>query len=164
MVVRNQDGSVIRSTLQWPVASTPMSLPPLPADLQVWNEATQEYFKVDFANTKAVFFVRTHAGHSTWHDHMRFFSDAVPVRNLWVRVRLTDGEVLEGRTVNDMNLLTDPGFWLWPTDAFSNNLLVYIPKSAVSEFHIMGLETARLEKSIEHHDASVEQDDVLIEV
>jgi hypothetical protein len=131
-------------------------------NLQVWDETTQESCIVDLANIKAVFFVRTHAGNPAWHDHMRFFSSAGLARNLWVRIRMTDDEVLEGRTANDINLLTDPGFWLWPTDAFSNNLLVYVPKSSAAEFHIMGLETAYLEKSVHERDRSVEEDEVLV--
>lgn len=147
VIVRHQDGTLIRTTLQWPVAPMPVSLPSLPSDLQVCEEQTQELHSVDFTRTKAVFFVRSHEGNPTRHDHIRFFSNAGLARNLWVRVRMKDGEVMEGRTANDGSLLNEPGFWLWPTDIFSNNLLIYIPKTAVSEFHIMDIETATREQS-----------------
>jgi hypothetical protein len=149
--------------MQWPVAPEPVSLPALPDDLQVWDEARQEYCPVDLATTKAVFFVRSHTGSRAWHDHMGFFSKAAPVRNLWIRVHMNDGEVLEGRTVNDVTLLKEPGFWLWPTDTFSNNLLVYVPKTAVVEFHIMGveIETPRAERSTSETSLGVEEEDVV---
>jgi hypothetical protein len=147
VVVRNQDGSIIRTTLQWPVAPMPVSLPSLPADLEVCEDETQECRSVDLSRAKAVFFVRSHAGNSAQHDHIRFFSNTGLVRNLWVRVRMKDGEVMEGRTANDGSLLNEPGFWLWPTDIFSNNLLIYVPKTAVAEFHIMDIETTAREES-----------------
>ena len=127
----------------------PVSLPSLPSDLQVIEDETQECHSVDLARAKAVFFVRSHTGNSARHDHIRFFSKPGLVRNLWVRVRMKDGEIMEGRTANDGSLLNEPGFWLWPTDIFSNNLLIYIPKTAVSEFHIMDIDVTGRERALD---------------
>jgi hypothetical protein len=147
IVVRGKDGGVLRARLETVAPKQPAPLPPLPSVLEVWNQSTQQYSSVDLADTKAVFFVRSYEGSNVWHDQVNFFSGHGLVSNLWVTVRMTDGEVLEGRIANDINLLKATGFWLWPTDAFSNNLLVFVPKGSVSEFHIMGLEVARAEKS-----------------
>lgn len=148
IVVRSKDGGIIRAALRWPITTDqPSALPPLPETLEVWNESAQRYCSVELGRTKAVFFVRTYAGNSMWHEHVRFFGDGGLASNLWVRIRMTDGEVLEGRTANGIDLLSQPGFWLWPTDAFGNNLLVYIPKSSVSDFHVMALDAAQLKRA-----------------
>ena len=51
--------------------------------------------------------------------------------------------VVEGRTENDARLLFDSGIWLRPFDSTGNNILVYVPKSSVVEFHVMGVAVHR---------------------
>jgi len=86
---------------------------------------------------KAVFFVKRHEGAHD-HEEVKFFSD-VAATDLWIRVKFADGEVLEGQAQNDMRLLVDPGIWLRPFDSTGNNVLVYVPKCSVAEFHVMGV-------------------------
>lgn len=149
IVVRRNDGRIIRAALNGTAApADPVSIPPLPLDMRLWDELTQEYCSVNSDEVKAVFFVRTHEGNPTWHDRVSFFSGDQLASNLWVCVRMADGEVLEGRIVNDLRLLNNPGFWLWPADAFSNNLLIYIPKTAVLEFHVIALQSAQQDASL----------------
>src|SRR5271165_4185380 len=63
-----------------------------------------------------------------------------------IRIRFPDGEVLEGRTENDARLPFDAGIWLRPFDSTGNNVLVYVPKSSVVEFHVMGVAIHRAEQ------------------
>jgi len=79
------------------------------------------------------------------HDEVKFFSD-MAATDLWIRIRFADGEVLEGQTHNDTRLLLDPGIWLRPFDSTGNNILVYVPKSSVVEFHVMGVAIHRAEQ------------------
>lgn len=147
VVVHINDGTLIKGTLQWPIATEhPVPLPSLPSVFHVHNEITGANCEVYLTEAKAVFFVRTHEGNAR-HDEVRFFRSSL-VLDLWIQVRMPDGEVLEGRTENSVRLLTEPGFWLWPTDRVANNLLVYVPKSSVVEFHVMGCGTARHQRTV----------------
>jgi hypothetical protein len=47
--------------------------------------------------------------------------------------------MLEGVTENSLELLTDPGFFFWPGDVHSNNRLIYVLKSALIGFSILGV-------------------------
>lgn len=96
---------------------------------------------VDLADVKAVFFVRTREGNGDYSE-VKFFADET-VSELWVRVQLVDGESLEGRVDNSRSLLFEPGFWLRPTDCLANNMIVYVPKSSVADFHVMGFAATR---------------------
>ncbi|MES2223056.1 MAG: hypothetical protein V4587_19055 [Acidobacteriota bacterium] len=54
-------------------------------------------------DAKAVFFVNTFTGSPTQQD-VRFF-DAVSIQPfLWVRLAFEDGEIMEGRVTNDLDL------------------------------------------------------------
>ena len=84
-----------------------------------------------------MFFVKQHEGNED-HEEVRFFSE-IAATDVLIRVRFSDGEVIEGQAKNDRRLLVDAGVWLKPLDTTSNNILIYVPKSAVAEFHVMGV-------------------------
>lgn len=138
VVVHKSDRSITKGTLTWPVLSEhPAALPPLPAVVGIQDETTGATSLVELTKIKALLFVRDHTGNAGY-DEVKFFVRS-EVSNLWVKVRMIDGEVFEGRTENNVALLTDSGFWLWPTDIFTNNRLIYVPKSSIVEFHVMGM-------------------------
>lgn len=142
VVVRMLDGQVIKGVLQW--CSEPghaTSLPHLPDVLHIRHESGPSS-TVRVANSKAVFFVRTHEGEPEY-EVVKFSSGHIP-SDLWVQVRLIDGEVLEGSIVNNLDLITGPGFWLWPSDKLWNSSCVYVPKTAAVEFHVLGVATSSL--------------------
>ena len=142
------DGSLVKGTLQWPIATEhPVPLPSLPPAVQIQNGNTGESRAVDLAAAKAVFFVRTHEGNSG-HDEVRFFRSSL-VLDLWIQARMPDGEILGRPDREQHSFAEEPGFWLWPTDRVANNLLVYVPKSSVVEFHVMGCGTARQQRAAE---------------
>lgn len=87
---------------------------------------------------KAVFFVRDFKGDSDYRE-VKFFKKQDESKWLWVRITFFDEEVIEGRVQNDKELLFSNGFYLWPSDEETNNELVYIVKSAIRDFVILGL-------------------------
>ncbi|MFB3903585.1 MAG: hypothetical protein ACE15E_09035 [Acidobacteriota bacterium] len=91
---------------------------------------------VPLSRLKAVFFVRDFKGDPEYQA-VQFLNKAPASEKLWVRVRFEDGEVIEGRVNNGLDLLTRPGFYLWPSDSESNNVSIFIPKSAVVAFSIL---------------------------
>jgi hypothetical protein len=142
VVVRTLLGTTTKGVLRWRAPSEQYSpIPSLPDVLSVRDESTGEISAVPMANIKAVFFVRTHAG-NTHYEEVKFFPKRVPV-DLWVEVRLADGEALEGWTDNNVRLLSEPGFWLWSIDVAANNVLAYVPKTSVVEFHVRGFTSNR---------------------
>jgi len=142
VVVRTIPGMTIKGILQWRAPAGQCSpIPPLPDVLSVRDETTGSLSTVEMTDTKAVFFVRTHAG-NTHYEEVKFFPKRVPV-DLWVEVRMADGEALEGWTDNNARLLLEPGFWLWSIDVIANTVLAYVPKTSVVEFHVRGLTSNR---------------------
>lgn len=87
---------------------------------------------------KAVFFVRDFKGDSDYRE-VKFFKKQDESKWLWVRITFFDEELIEGRVQNDKELLFSNGFYLWPSDEETNNELVYIVKSAVKDFIVLGI-------------------------
>lgn len=87
---------------------------------------------------KAVFYVNSFEGDSR-HSDLNFYSRAPIVHGIWVRVQFLDGEVMEGIVYNSIRYLVDPGFFLMPTDPDSNNKLVYIRKSWLADYRVLGM-------------------------
>ncbi len=138
VVVHKGDGALVKGLLEWDVGTEDVvPLSSLPQILHVRGETSGERFLIETTGTKAVFFVKEHEG-TLDHDEVKFFTD-VAATDLWIRIRFADGEVLEGQTQNDTRLLLDSGVWLRPFDSTGNNILVYVPKSSVVEFHVMGV-------------------------
>jgi len=147
VVVHATDGTLMKGTLQWPVAiDHPVPLPQLPPVFQLQDGTSGTSCSVDLANTKAVFFVKTHAGNAR-HEEVRFFRSGV-VLDLWVQVEMAGGEIMEGRTENSACLLRGSGLWLWPSDRHANNIVVYVPKDSVVEFHVMGCGSPRARREV----------------
>ena len=90
------------------------------------------------ADAKAVFFVKTFHGRNDRED-LRFHDHLPPAQSLWVRLTFADGEVLEGMIENGPSYVLDPGFLLTPTDPTANNWLVYVPKTRIRRFEVLGL-------------------------
>lgn len=87
---------------------------------------------------KAIFFVKDFGGDPDYRV-VRFFGKGEPNQWLWAHVVFEDGEVMEGRVRNSRALFDSPGFYLWPSDEGTNNDVVFVIKSAVADFRIMGL-------------------------
>ena len=60
-------------------------------------------------------------------------------QGLWVRVRLTDNDVIEGLAQNDASLLEGEGLFLIPPDTRSNTQRIFVPRHAVVEFDVLAV-------------------------
>ena len=98
------------------------------------NEA--EDVKLD--NVKAVFFVRDFTGTEQRRD-LRFHDHLPATQCLWVRVRFDDGETIEGLINNSQDFVLGAGFLMAPADTLGNNWLIYVLKSKVMGFEVLGL-------------------------
>jgi hypothetical protein len=87
---------------------------------------------------KAVFFVSDLNGEPD-HNNLRFHALEPIISGIWVQVQFRDGEVIEGIVENSIRFLTEPGFFLRPTDPGGNNKLVYVMKNWLTDHHVLGL-------------------------
>jgi hypothetical protein len=99
------------------------------------DETIQE---VAVSEVKAVFFVKSFEGQGSRND-LKFFSNAPMVHGVWVQLQFKDGEIMEGIILNGMHHLTEPGFFVHPTDPDANNSLIYVLKSALADFRVLGV-------------------------
>lgn len=114
------------------------STPGLPGLIRVIDLDSKDSTDVSLVGAKAVFFVRTFEGEEG-HADLRFHDHLTPAKCLWVRVVFTDGETIEGMVENTQIHVLEPGFLMTPTDPNGNNLLIFILKSRIREFQVLGL-------------------------
>jgi hypothetical protein len=93
---------------------------------------------VGLGDVKAVFFVHDFAGTTERRD-LRFHDHLPATQCLWVRVRFDDGETIEGLINNSQEFVLGDGFLMAPTDTLGNNWLIYVRKSKVMGFEVLGL-------------------------
>ena len=89
-------------------------------------------------NVKAVFFVKDFSG-QTSHVDLLFHDRLPPMECLWIRIRFDDGETVEGIIHNALDYIVGPGFFMAPADPIGNNWLIYVSKSKLTGFEILGL-------------------------
>jgi hypothetical protein len=58
---------------------------------------------------------------------------------LWIRIRFNDGETIEGIIQNTRDYIMGSGFFMAPADPIGNNWLIYVSKSKLTGFEILGL-------------------------
>ena len=58
---------------------------------------------------------------------------------LFVRVKLTDGDTIEGLAANDASLIGSEGIFLTPPDLRSNTQRLWIPKSSIEELDVVAV-------------------------
>jgi hypothetical protein len=58
---------------------------------------------------------------------------------VWLRLRLKDGEAIEGLAANDATLIDQEGLFLTPPDTRSNTQRIFIPRSSVEELEVLAV-------------------------
>jgi hypothetical protein len=110
----------------------------LPVTMTIEPQAGGPAVTFRLEDAKAVFFVNSFAGSPTQQD-VRFFDSLSIHPYLWARLTFQDGEIMEGRVSNDIELLTKNAFQLFPVDELTNNRSLFVPKTSLSSFQIIGL-------------------------
>jgi hypothetical protein len=67
------------------------------------------------------------------------FAGRPRTEGLWLRLRLADGDSIEGLAANDSTLLDDAGVFLVPPDIRSNTQRIFVPRTSISEFSIVAV-------------------------
>ena len=58
---------------------------------------------------------------------------------LWIRTRLTDGDILEGIAANDAGLVNSQGLFLIPPDTRSNTQRIFLPATSIAELEVLSV-------------------------
>ena len=141
VVVQRSDGAIkgFAEKTQWTTSDGALS-----AESQGRNNIrltrldSGETEDVGLEDVKAVFFVHDFAGATDRRD-LRFHDHLPATQCLWVRVRFDDGETIEGLINNSQDFVVGDGFLMAPTDTLGNNWLIYVLKSKLMGFEVLGL-------------------------
>jgi hypothetical protein len=101
---------------------------------------------VPYGELKAVSFVRDFDSANPAQER-KIFNTRPKIDGLWVRLKLRDGEVLEGVLANDLLAIEQHGFTIVPPDPYSNNQRVFLPKAALTEVQVLGVVGSPLRKA-----------------
>jgi hypothetical protein len=74
------------------------------------------------------------------------FSGRPRTEGLYLRVTLTDGELIEGIASNDLSLVTSEGILLTPPDTRSNTQRLWIPASSLATLEVAAVIGAAAKK------------------
>lgn len=99
---------------------------------------SSSYEEISTEAAKAVFFVSSFEGERDRKD-LRFHQDSPVPEGVWVQVEFADGEIMEGILRNSIDYLLEPALLLLPTDPGGNNQLVYVPKTSMKDFRVLGV-------------------------
>jgi hypothetical protein len=105
-----------------------------PVDLLTLDGEHQE---IPLAKIRSIYFVRAFS--DEFEPERKAFLSRPKLDGLWVRLRYTDGETLEGLTPNDLIALLDNGVQITPPDLNSTTDRIFVPRSALSEITVLGV-------------------------
>lgn len=69
----------------------------------------------------------------------RLFTTRPKHPGLWVRMRFRDNEERDGLLANNLLLLDPYGFHFTPPDAAANAQKIFVPRQALTEFHVLAV-------------------------
>lgn len=67
------------------------------------------------------------------------FAGRPRTEGLFLRARLTDGDLIEGIAANDLSLISGEGLFLTPPDIRSNTQRLWIPASSLAELEVVAV-------------------------
>jgi hypothetical protein len=112
------------------------------ADCLTITSLTEEALQVPKAEIKALFFVKRFSG-AKEHSEVRFFDTHPKIDGLWVRATFKDGEVIEGIVANNFDFFSQEGFYIKPPDPNTNNRIVYVLKSALTDLTVLAVQYSK---------------------
>jgi hypothetical protein len=92
---------------------------------------------IDLNEIKSVDFVRDFS--ETASPGRKTFTSRPRTEGLWVRLRFTDNDVLEGMMPNDLIQVAPEGYLITPPDTRGNTQRVFVPKSALQEMNVLAV-------------------------
>lgn len=135
VILRKLSGEVLKGYIE----GTPDLLT---TDRLTISSLTEERIEISKQEVKALFFVRKFTGNKEYSE-VKFFESQPKIDGLWVRLHFVDGESIEGIVANTIKFLVEDGFYLKPPDPNSNNRLMFVVKSALKDFTVLGVQYSK---------------------
>ena len=96
-----------------------------------------EHEQIPLAKIRSIYFVREFS--DDFEPERKVFLSRPKLDGLWVRLRFTDNDTLEGVVPNDLLSLLDNGLQITPPDLNSTTDRIFVPRSALSEVTVLGV-------------------------
>lgn len=96
-----------------------------------------EHEEIPLAEVRSIYFVRDFA--DDFEPERKAFLSRPKLDGLWVRLRYSDGETIEGVVPNDLLSILDNGIQITPPDLNSTTDRIFIPRSALTELTVLGV-------------------------
>ena len=96
-----------------------------------------EHEQIPLAKVRAIYFVREFS--DDFEPERKAFLSRPKLDGLWVRLRFTDNDTLEGVVPNDLLSILDNGLQITPPDLNSATDRIFVPRSALSEVTVLGV-------------------------
>jgi hypothetical protein len=96
-----------------------------------------EHEQIPLAKVRCIYFVREFS--DDFEPERKAFLSRPKLDGLWVRLRFTDNDTLEGVVPNDLLSLLDNGLQITPPDLNSTTDRIFVPRSALSEVTVLGV-------------------------
>jgi hypothetical protein len=98
--------------------------------------------QLDAASLKWICYVRDfNSGEAANPERIlrKTFTGRPRMEGLLLRIRLTDGDLIEGLAANDLSLVSGEGLFLTPPDVRSNTQRIWIPPSTIAELEVIAV-------------------------
>lgn len=96
-----------------------------------------EHQAIPLVKVRSIYFVREFS--DEFEPERKTFLSRPKLDGLWVRLRFTDGETLEGVVPNDLLSLLDNGIQFTPPDLNSATDRIFVPRVALAELTVLGV-------------------------
>ena len=96
-----------------------------------------EHMELPLARVRSVYFVREFS--DDFEPERKAFLSRPKLDGLWVKLRYSDGETLEGVVPNDLLALLDNGLQITSPDLNSSSDRIFVPRAALSEVTVLGV-------------------------
>ena len=96
-----------------------------------------EHQEIPLARVRSIYFVREFS--DDFEPERKAFLSRPKLDGLWIRLRYTDNQVLEGVIPNDLLTLLDNGLHITPPDLNSPTDRIFVPRTALSEITVLGV-------------------------
>lgn len=93
--------------------------------------------QIDLSEIKSVDFVRDFSDLAS--TGRKTFTTRPRTEGLWVRLKFTDNDVLEGMMPNDLVQIAPEGYLITPPDTRGNVQRVFVPKTALEEMSVLAV-------------------------
>lgn len=96
-----------------------------------------EHEQIAVGKVRSIYFVREFS--DDFEPERKVFLSRPKLDGLWVRLRFTDNDTLEGVIPNDLLSLFDNGVQITPPDLSSSTDRIFVPRAALTEVTVLGV-------------------------